>query len=550
MFKNVTVLILLLFLSCGGTDRVKDKLDHIESYIENKPETALKELESIDQNALSGKRMKAQYALLYSMALDKNYIDLKNDSIIAPAVSFYDKHGSPEDRLKTYYYLARIYMNAGDYEMSISSLAKAERYVHNCNNKLAVGRLYNAKMQVYQYLHDTSAMTKAALLSASAFLESGDTTRYLNAVAGAISGYLQVQDTDNAEYYLQILRDNKDNLNAKQKSRYFSALLYLAEDKGDPDMESILEEYLNECPESTIQWVSVAMAYYNIGKFPDALNALETYLEYGGPRNSSYHWTRALVQESLGNYADALDSYKEYNDLNSERNSDLFVNEARFIEERMASEIRLIKKNYTLSLLALILICVMLIAILAREKIKKAHKIELDAVERQRNEEKCRIEAEKEKYIKMYEAAKNDIACLKRALKKNRLDNETSKLVEERLQVLNAFVTANISRNYTKNAYEELSRLMGNQKHFLSSTRVSFNIAHPGFLLYLQSMNLTENEIEHCCLYCIGLNGSEIMSYLDKPSMYNFSRLLRQKLKVGKGIRIDTFLRMKMAEYD
>ena len=31
------------------------------------------------------RKQKAKYALLYSMALDKNYIDLQSDSIIAPS---------------------------------------------------------------------------------------------------------------------------------------------------------------------------------------------------------------------------------------------------------------------------------------------------------------------------------------------------------------------------------------------------------------------------------------------------------------------------------
>ena len=62
------------------------------------------------------RKQKAKYALLYSMALDKNYIDLQSDSIIAPAIKYYERHGSHEERFLCYYYRARIYETAGDKE--------------------------------------------------------------------------------------------------------------------------------------------------------------------------------------------------------------------------------------------------------------------------------------------------------------------------------------------------------------------------------------------------------------------------------------------------
>ena len=52
------------------------------------------------------------------MALDKNWIDLASNSIIAPAVSYYNNHGSKEEKLMTYYYRGRISMNASSYYLT------------------------------------------------------------------------------------------------------------------------------------------------------------------------------------------------------------------------------------------------------------------------------------------------------------------------------------------------------------------------------------------------------------------------------------------------
>ena len=36
---------------------------------------------------------------------------LQSDSIIAPAVRYYENHGTPDERLKMYYYSGRIMQN-------------------------------------------------------------------------------------------------------------------------------------------------------------------------------------------------------------------------------------------------------------------------------------------------------------------------------------------------------------------------------------------------------------------------------------------------------
>lgn len=550
MVEVKVIFLLFLLQSCVGANPIKMQLNRAETCMETQPEQSLQELSEIDYQTITNRRLKARYALLYSMALDKNYIDLTNDSIISPAVSYYKRHGSSEDKLKLNYYLARIYMNAGDYESAMTSLVNAEMYAGKCRNYLAIGRLYSAKMQIFQYLHDTKAMADAARQSAEAFMLATDTTRYLNAVSGLVSAYLQVQDTVNAITYLDVLKEYKDRLNLKQKSRYYSALLFLKEDTDHVSLIQVLNVYLKECPPSMVQWVSVALAYHHLGMVHEAKDALDRYLQNEGVKNSSYYWADALVNESLGNYESSLRSYQTYVHLNGDRNSEIFINEARFIEERMTAEMRLLKKNYTLLVIILLLLSVVLATILIAERIKRVHQLEMERVELLRLEERKKLEEEKEKYSRMYEATRKDIKRLERTLKNKTLGKEICTLVEERLNVLNGFIAANISRNFTVRAYEELARLMEDQKHFLTSTRASFCVAHPNFLAYLQKNGLAEEEIEYCCLYCIGLNGSEIISYLNKPSIYNLSVVIRRKLGVDRTMRIDTYLHKIMSELD
>ena len=74
--------------SCGRTE-VSKRLTDIESYINERPDSALSAIRQIDTLSLRTKAEKAKYSLLHAMALDKNYIDTTDTRIIAPAVEYY-----------------------------------------------------------------------------------------------------------------------------------------------------------------------------------------------------------------------------------------------------------------------------------------------------------------------------------------------------------------------------------------------------------------------------------------------------------------------------
>lgn len=51
-------------------------------------------LSKLGKYKIGSKRVLAKYALLRSLALDKKYIDVTKDTLIRPAVLWYEKHGS------------------------------------------------------------------------------------------------------------------------------------------------------------------------------------------------------------------------------------------------------------------------------------------------------------------------------------------------------------------------------------------------------------------------------------------------------------------------
>lgn len=106
----VLVLFSWLMVSCSESEEQR-VLNHVEEVIEAHPDSALTILRGVDKASLGSDREKAQYALLMSMALDKNYIDTTTFDVLQPAIDYYLDNGNPDDRLKTFYYQRRIYQN-------------------------------------------------------------------------------------------------------------------------------------------------------------------------------------------------------------------------------------------------------------------------------------------------------------------------------------------------------------------------------------------------------------------------------------------------------
>ena len=110
----VAILFLLDFSSCGRSTSLVPELSQAENCMEERPDSALALLQAVDTLQLTSEEQKAKYALLLSMALDKNVIDLTDFDVLQPAIDYYADHGTATDQLRTYYYQGRIYVNAGN----------------------------------------------------------------------------------------------------------------------------------------------------------------------------------------------------------------------------------------------------------------------------------------------------------------------------------------------------------------------------------------------------------------------------------------------------
>ena len=89
-------LVSAFLLSTGCDHRSTIIMDRAEALMTTHPDSALSLLKQIQPEDLGSNRTKARYALLQTMALDKNYIDVADDSLARAAYDYYQKHGRME----------------------------------------------------------------------------------------------------------------------------------------------------------------------------------------------------------------------------------------------------------------------------------------------------------------------------------------------------------------------------------------------------------------------------------------------------------------------
>ena len=83
---------------CSNGDSIRH-LDLAESCMNSDPELALRTIDSIDTRSLLSRSRKARYALLKTMALDKNFIDTADVNVILPAAEYYARKGTATEKM-------------------------------------------------------------------------------------------------------------------------------------------------------------------------------------------------------------------------------------------------------------------------------------------------------------------------------------------------------------------------------------------------------------------------------------------------------------------
>lgn len=146
----ISILLLSLLLpSCNPFKTATERMDRAENAIETAPEQALASLDSISRITLITAPRRARFALLMAMTLDKCYIDTTDLNLIMPAVRYYTRKGSPDEKMRTYFYMGNIERNAGNRESAMADYIIADESSPAATDYYTAGLLKSAIAGAY-----------------------------------------------------------------------------------------------------------------------------------------------------------------------------------------------------------------------------------------------------------------------------------------------------------------------------------------------------------------------------------------------------------------
>ena len=530
MKHYISIIILAIFLfSCNGHSKHWETLSQVESYIEEKPDSALVTLEQIDLSELSGKEEKAKYALLYSMALDKNFIDKTDFEVLQPAIDYYEDNGSATDKLRTYYYQGRIYQNQGCDALAMKSFVNALDFSCKSNDYLTKARVLVAQGNLYYSLMKWDKVCYVNIEAADYYYELGRINNYVYCLLRCVGGYIQCNNYDKAKDLLDKCYLYTEELPESLISEIYSYhLLYSVAVNDFDSIPIIIDEYKNKVSEENIDYLTIVGAYTDIGaynKAEDLLIKIEAESFDDNNQILKYYTTLIRIYEHKGDYRKTYELYLKFNELNDSILFSIFESDTQFIEEKYALEVQNMEERVSKNKLILltIVLCVIFIAITIyiRGRLKY------------RTIQQRHAEQEADRYRLLYQQMEYEKDNLSELLSQNdNMDSNIRNIVAKRIELLNKFFTVYITNNseISRKVDKELDELLANKDTFMSSTRLAFAGSHPNFIKYLEDHNLTEREIEYCCLYALGLKGKEVGSYIKMRSHFNISSDVRKKL--------------------
>ena len=254
------IIILIVFLSlasCTKHSEHWETLAQVESYIEERPDSALVVLQGIDNEELANDEERAKHALLLSMALDKNFVDKTDFEVLQPAIDYYEDNGTATDKLRTYFYQGRIYQNAGKDALAMECFVKAISEGDESDDILTKARIYFNRGSIYYSLYEWDSFIETHKTAASYFKQAGRHHSYVHCLILIVNGYTLNNKHENALPYIDECKQLREIMSFPLLLGFYSSYITYLEDCGtDAELKDAVDEYLNTIPAENIDWLS------------------------------------------------------------------------------------------------------------------------------------------------------------------------------------------------------------------------------------------------------------------------------------------------------
>lgn len=601
LFK-LTVMLLVIaccMTSCGKSQREKI-MSRAELLMETHPDSALQILESLDEKLLGTNSELARYALVMSEILEKNDIDVTTFDVIRPAVRFYMKKGTPDEKFRTLYCKGLIYMNQRQYGSAMQSFLAAKSIKKELSDSLVYARLLVSQAILYKKLSKISEFVNCHLQAARIFGKYSKHKPEIESYAHALKGAVMLGNRSKTDSILTICRDLEHKHPEEKHCIQSSYIDYIVAYGNEEEIKGVLNE-IKDTDISNDTKINMAYGCGKIGDFKAGLKLLENVALCDISDTINYLAVKTDLLSRMGEFQGALDCQLEYSRLTEKYNNYLLSNDLMFSEDKHGLIVRntmaIHKKEkiitYAASGIVVLLVFVIVIyydycrsqslqeiaenenerlRLLQDDLMKEKTNTELELKQKSLSEERLRLEQDaligQQEELKLQkenaeiEADNLRMTIVELSEEKNRLVtllNEQQeltpllqKVIQKRLGMLNSLLAKEITSNkdYAIPYNKWIESIRKDKDEFMNSTRMAFTVSHPAFIDYLKAHDLKDDEINYLCLYAIGLRGKEVGEYMQLRRHYNVSSAIRKKLGIDNHeTNIGPYIRRLLKEY-
>ncbi len=579
-FQNIILLLMtiVVFAACDRNTPILEQMDMAENLMNTKPDSALTLLKNIPVTNIKGEEIAAKYALLKSMALDKNYIDTKTFDVLQPAIDYYLKKGSPDEKLRTYYYQGRIYQNQGDDDSAMQSFLNGCDLKQVVTDSLLLAHTLVAQGTLYFKQYKTNEFIRNNLEAAKLYGVIGRDVFEIKSYTNALDGYIILNNKSAADSLLSIciplVQKNPDG----EVYLFPSLLSYTIEFCSPDDLKTFLNKY-QDLELSKDETMNFARGYSKIGEYDKALNILAEISPAAFTMDSlKYASVKIEILEKQGKYEQALNLYRDYSAMHESYLNKLISHDLLFSDKKHQLEMENLMKIQDRDRIIWATLCgIFALTILVgwlyyrayrsktrrilAEKENENLKLEQDNLRKEKEKaelerdkktleaenlekDKKRLEAEQRQYeleaanlrleISQLESERDHLKELQK--EQSELAKPIQKVIKDRLDILNGLLAKEITQNdsYAESYNNWIETVHNDKKKFMDSTRLAFAASHPKFMEYLEQHGLSTDEINYLCLYAIGLRGKEVGEYIRMKRHYIVSHEIRQKLGIDQ----------------
>lgn len=305
----VAVIVTCMVVSCGKNPKIDSLLTKADDLMELHPDSSMAILSGIDRAQLGSDKECARYALLMSMALDKNYIDTTNFDVLQPAIDYYlDKNkGTQDEKLKTYYYQGRIFMNQGKDDYAMASFMNGGD-LKEIADSMALARLLVAKSIMYFNQYKLGDVIKCSLSASRIYKSFGQPEAEFDCLLKSLNGLISLKDKHKADSVLAVCKTLAAEHPELGEGYEAYNLMYNTSFGSKDDIRKVLSG-IDVDSVSSIYILEVANAYMEIEDYDCAQRIFEKAGQSIPPADSiRYLIAKSEVCQKTNNYKNEIES--------------------------------------------------------------------------------------------------------------------------------------------------------------------------------------------------------------------------------------------------